>query len=569
MKFGKWSGALIAALIMFQHPSFSAERTQARSMVITRRGIVATSQTLASQAAAQVLARGGSAVDAAIAANAVLTVVEPMMNGMGGDLFAIHWDAKSGTLTGLNASGWAPMALSIEFLTNKGFDSMPQEGIHSVTVPGCVEGWEKLHKKFGRLRWTELFRPAIHYATEGFPVTEMIQQAWYDSMAKLSQKRYSRQTFLPGGTAPKVGDVFRNRDLARALRLVADGGADAFYRGPIATAILQTSNRIGGSMRASDLRQYQAEWVSPISTEYRGWQVYELPPNGQGMAALEMLNIMETFSLARYEPQSIEALHRKIEAQKLAYQDLQRFLGDPRFAEIPLAGLLSKSYAAERSRLIDPDKAQCEPEPGTPPSGAGDTIYLSVVDREGNIVSLIQSIFLAFGSGVVVDGMGFHLQNRGGLFEFDPQHPNALAPRKRPFHTIIPAFMQKGNIHIGFGIMGGLNQAQAHAQFVSNIADYEMNIQGALEAPRFTKRNFSGCDVIIEGRVPLEVRRGLLKKGHRLDVRADFDDIVGGGQAVLHDSATGVNYGASSPRKDGAAVPEPDAYFAAASKRRK
>lgn len=530
-------------------------------MVISRRGIVATSQTLASQAGAQVLARGGSAVDAAIAANAVLQVVEPMMNGMGGDLFAIHWNARTKELTGLNASGWAPRGLTLEFLRGKGYRAMPQEGIHSVTVPGCVEGWAKLHRRFGRLPWRELFRPAIYYATHGFPVTELIQAAWAASEAKLRQDDNARRLYLPEGRAPRVGEVYRNPELAGALRLVAEGGAAAFYRGPIAEAILKTSQRLGGTMAAADLSEFQAEWVAPIATEYRGWKIYELPPNGQGIAALEMLNILERFPVGSFKAGGADDFHYKIEAQKLAYQDLARYVADPRFASVPVDGLLSKEYAARRAALIDPNRARCDVSPGDPPASSGDTVYLSVVDKEGNIVSLIQSIYLAFGSGIVVEGMGFHLHNRAGLFSFDDKHPNALAPRKRPFHTIIPAFMEKGNLHVGFGIMGGLNQAQAHVQFVSNIVDHGMNLQAALEAPRFTKLNFGGCDLLIEGRVPPEVREELKRRGHILDVRNDFDDLLGGGQAVMHDSAAGVNYGASSPRKDGAAVPEPDPYF--------
>jgi gamma-glutamyltranspeptidase / glutathione hydrolase len=324
---------------------------------------------------------------------------------------------------------------------------------------------------------------------------------------------------------------------------------------------LRVSEANGGVLEAADFAEFESEWVDPISTDYRGWKVYELPPNSQGIAALEMLNIFETFPMSQYDPLSADAFHLKIEAQKLAYQDLQRYIGDPRFAKIPLSGLLSKPYAEERAGLIDPARANCEAAPGKPPFGAGDTIYLSVVDRDGNIVSLIQSIYLAFGSGIPVNGMGFHLHNRGGLFVLDPQHPNALAPRKRPFHTIIPAYMEKGDMHVGFGIMGGLNQAQAHAQFISNIADHDMNIQAALEAPRFTKRDFGGCEVVVEGRLPAETRSALLSRGHKLDVRGPFDDIVGGGQVVLHNSASKVNYGASSPRKDGAAIPEPDPYF--------
>ncbi len=537
-------------------------------MVISRHGIVATSQTLASQAGAQVLARGGSAMDAAIAANAALGVVEPMSNGMGGDLFAIYWEAKTGKLTGINSSGWSAAAQTLDSLKKKGYSSMPEEGIHTVTVPGCVAGWEKLHKKFGRLGWGELFRPAIYYAQEGFPVTEIIQGHWRISTPKLAGDEGARKLFLRDGIAPAIGDVFRNSDLAAALRLVADGGAAAFYKGPIAKAILKTSDRLGGALAAADLSEFEPEWVEPISTEYRGWKIYELPPNGQGVAALEMLNIMETFPLFQHRPQSVEALHAEIEAQKLAYSDLQRYLADPRFAEVPVSGLLSKEYARERSASIGRE-AHCGVQPGTPPRPGGDTIYLSVVDRDGNIASLIQSLYLSFGSGVMVDGMGFHLQNRGAMFEMDASHPNVIAPRKRPFHTIIPGFMEKDNIHIGFGIMGGYNQAQAHAQFVSNLVDHNMNIQGALEAPRFTKLTFGGCDLSIENRVPREVRDELIERGHRLEVVGDFSSVMGGGQVVLRDSSAKVNYGASSPRKDGAAVPEAPPYFAAPAVRRK
>jgi gamma-glutamyltranspeptidase / glutathione hydrolase len=530
-------------------------------MVISQHGIVATSQTLASQAGAQVLARGGSAMDAAIAANAVLGLVEPMSCGIGGDLFVLYRDAKTGKLTGLNASGWAPRALTIDFLKSQGIYAMPQQGIHSVTVPGCVDGWEKLHKRFGRLNWRDLFRPAIYYAENGFPVTEIIQDAWKSSIGKLSGDENARQIFLPEGRPPEVGQVFRNRRLAAAYKLIAAEGAAAFYRGDVARAILKTSARLGGKMSAADLSEFESEWVEPVSTDYRGWNVYELPPNSQGVAALEMLNILETFPLFNYVPASAEALHLEIEAQKLAYADLHRYIADPRFAQVPTPGLISKSYAHQRAALIDPREAHCEVPPGNPPATAGDTIYLAAVDAEGNIASLIQSVYLSFGSGVAVDDFGFHLQNRGGLFEMDPEHPNALQPRKRPLHTIIPAFMEKDNIHIGFGIMGGYNQAQAHAQFVSNLVDHNLNIQAALEAPRFTKLTFGGCDVMIENRVPPAVREALSARGHRLETLADFSGWMGGGQVVLYDSDAKVKYAASSPRKDGAAVPEAPPYF--------
>ncbi len=530
-------------------------------MVISRHGIVATSQTLASQAGAQVLARGGSAMDAAIAANAVLAVVEPMSNGMGGDLFAIYWNAKTGKLTGLNASGWAPQGLDIPFLNTRGISAMPGDGIHSVTVPGCVEGWEKLHREFGRVAWADLFRPASYYAANGFPVTEIIADGWQRAAATLECDVHGRRVFLPGGRAPSAGEIFSNPELARAFDLVAAKGADGFYRGPIAESILETSQRLGGAMAVADLHEFSAEWVETISTEYRGWTVHELPPNGQGIAALEMLNLMERFPLAGSGPANADALHVMIEAQKLAYADLARYVADPRHASIPVAGLLSKEYAAERAALIDLAHARDEVPAGKPMVAVGDTIYLAAVDREGNIASFIQSIFHSFGSGVAVGDWGFHLHNRGSLFEIDPAHPNALAGRKRPFHTIIPAFMERGDVHIGFGIMGGLNQAQAHAQFVSNIADRGMNIQGALEAPRFTKPTFGGRDVMMESRVTAEIRAELERRGHEIEVLGPFAGAMGGGQAVLHDSNAGVNYGSSSPRKDGAAVPEPVEFW--------
>jgi len=537
------------------------ERTQARSMVITRQGIVATSQTLASQAGAQILARGGSAADAAIAANAVMGVVEPMNNGMGGDLFAIEWDAGTKKLSGLNSSGWAPEKLTPDFLKQKGLKHMAGAGIYSVTVPGCVRGWEALHKRFGHLPWSELLQPAIYYAQNGFPVTEIIAADWVQAENVLAADPNAKNVFLTKGAAPETGVIFRNPEYARALDVVAKEGPQAFYRGAIAAALLKTSDRLGGVMTAVDLADFRPEWVEPISTTYRGWTVYELPPNGQGMAALEMLNIMERFPLAQYGPASADALHIEMEAQLLAYADLRRYLADPRFAKVPSEGIVSKEYAAGRARTIDMNKAHCDVEPGDPGRFGSDTVYLNAVDKEGNIVSLIQSLSGAFGSGVVVEGFGVMLQNRGGGFMLDASSPDVLAPHKRPFHTIIPGFMEKGDLHIGFGIMNGLNQPQAHAQFVSNLVDYGMNIQAALEAPRFTRLKFGGCTFMIEDRVPEAVRKALIDKGHTLDVRGAFSANMGGGQAVMHDSASGVNYGASSPRKDGAAVPEPDPYF--------
>ncbi|HMD15704.1 MAG TPA: gamma-glutamyltransferase [Terriglobales bacterium] len=530
------------------------DRSSARSMVVTRYGIVATSHVQASVAGSQILARGGSAVDAAIAANAVLGVTEPMMNGMGGDLFAIYWDAKTGKLYGLNASGWVPRGLTIEHLRAKGATSMPPAGIDSVTVPGAVAGWHALHERFGRLTWKDLFQSAIFYAEDGYPVPEIIASYWNESAEWIAKDPEGRRVYLPNDKPPVVGQVFQNRDLAKALRLVAQNGAADFYKGEIARAILSTSQNLGGTMVTEDLAEFAPEWVEPISTTYRDWTVYELPPNGQGMAALEMLNIMETSPASPDGPLSVAELHKKIEAMKLAYADLGRYNADPRFAKVPVKGMLSKEYARQRAQLIDAGKANCKVAAGTPPTS--DTTYLSVVDREGNIVSLIQSNYEAFGAGVVVRGMGFVLQDRGALFSLDPLSPNALAPRKRPFHTIIPAFMEHGDQHVGFGIMGGANQPLAHAQFVSNVVDYGMNIQEALENARFTVSPERGCNIVIESRVTPEVRQKLSAMGHQLDVRREYTTAMGRGQAVMHDSKANVNYGASDARADGSAEPE-------------
>jgi gamma-glutamyltranspeptidase/glutathione hydrolase len=549
---------LAASVLLFTIATQAQDRSHARSMVITRDGIVATTHVQASVAGAQILAKGGSAVDAAIAANAVLGVTEPMMNGIGGDLFAIYWDAKTGKLYGLNSSGWAPQGLTPERLRAKGAQSMPIAGIDAVTVPGAVAGWNALHERFGKLGFNEILQPAIYYADQGYPVPELIHGFWEGALEMISGDPESRKVYVPDGKVPAVGQIFHNPHLGKALRLIASQGASAFYKGEIAQAILATSRELGGTMTAADLTEFSPEWVELISTTYRGWTIYELPPNGQGMAALEMLNIMETTPASVDGPSSISELHKKIEAMKLAYADLHRYDADPRFAKVPVKGLLSKEYAQERSKLIDPDKANCAANFGKPP--ASETTYLSVVDRDGNIVSLIQSNYEEFGSGITVRGMGFVLQDRGALFSLDPASPNVLAPRKRPFHTIIPAFMEKGDQHIGFGIMGGANQPLAHAQFVSNFVDYGMNIQAALENPRFTVSPKRGCNIVIESRVLSEVRDKLTSKGHILQVDREYSTNMGRGQAVLHDSKSGVNYGASDARADGSAEPEPPKY---------
>jgi gamma-glutamyltranspeptidase/glutathione hydrolase len=543
---------------MPSHSARGQDRTQARSMVVSREGIVAAESPLAAQAGATILSRGGNAVDAAVATNAVMGVVEPMMNGIGGDLFAIVFDAKAGKLYGINASGWAPAKLSIEFLKSKGLEAMPEHGIHSVTVPGAVDGWSKLLSRFGKMKFAEVLAPAIQYAREGFPVPEMDAGYWVGADESLRGDANAMKTFLIEGRPPRLGEVFRNADLARSLELIASEGRDAFYKGDIPARIARTSDRLGGKMTAEDLAEYASEWVEPISTTYHGWSVYEIPPNGQGIAALEMLNILETFPIGKYGHNSANTLHVMIEAKKLAYADMIRYVADQKFSRVPVEGMLSKEYAAQRAKLIDPTKANCSMAAGQPPFPAiGDTTYLSIVDRDGNMVSLIQSNYDSFGSWIVPDGTGFALQDRGALFSLDPGSPNALAGRKRPLHTIIPGFMSRGQERIAFGIMGGFNQGQAHAQFVANIVDFGMNIQAALESARFTKHSFEGCDVELEDRVAGDVHAELAKRGHQIDLHHGFSDSMGGGQATRRDFSLGVNYGASDPRKDGAAIPAP------------
>lgn len=529
-----------------------SDRSHGRSMVIAHGGIVSTSQVLASQAGAMILAKGGNAVDAAIAANAVLGLVEPMMCGIGGDLFVMYREAATGKITGLNSSGPAPRGMTIEALQAKGLKKMAATGIHSATVPGCVRGWEAMHKKYGKLPWKSLFDTAIRLADNGFPIQEMVGRVWDSPLVRSDPEGI--RIFYPGGKVPAVGEMYKNPDLAKAMKEIAAKGADAFYKGDIAAAIVAKSRKMGGLITAEDLAAFEPEWIAPISTTYRGWRVHELPPNGQGLAALSMLNILENFQPAG--PYSSTEFHRKVEAMKLAYADL-KYVGDMRMVKVPVEGMISKPYAATRAKLIKPDEANCAVEPGMPPASK-DTTYFSVVDREGNIASWIQSVSGGWGSGVAVDGQGFHLHNRGASFSFDKTAANALLPGKRPFHTIIPAIMEKDDISIGFGIMSGANQPLAHAQFVSYLADHGMNLQAALEAPRFTKSKATGCDVIIESRVGLDTLRELSAKGHQITIAQPYTARMGRGNAVMHNRKTGVNTAASDPRADGAAIPEPE-----------
>jgi gamma-glutamyltranspeptidase/glutathione hydrolase len=414
-----------------------------------------------------------------------------------------------------------------------------------------------LHEKFGKAPLDTILSAAIAHAEEGFPVSEITSLEWLGSVPHLLKDANAAATYLPDGHAPAAGEVFRNPDLARTLRAIVRDGGDGFYKGEIARRILKCSEDRDGAFTAADLAEYTAEWVTPLTTNYRGWDVYEIPPNSQGIAALVMLNILEGFPIGEYGRATVDTLHTLIEAKKLAYADMQRHVGDPRFSKLPVEAMLSKAYARGRAALINPRVAAHDVAAGTLPMHGGDTTYLCAVDAAGNMVSLIQSVFANFGSGVVPDGAGFALQSRGGLFTFDRAHPNALAPRKRPLQTVIPAFMKRDHLRVGFGVMGGWNQPQAHVQVISNIVDHGLNIQQALEAPRFVKLTFAGTDVMMESRFPQEVRDGLARRGHQIDLQGEFSNMVGGGQAVMRDARAKVNSGGSDPRKDGAAIPEP------------
>jgi gamma-glutamyltranspeptidase / glutathione hydrolase len=536
----------------------SPAREQARSMIVTKYGIVATSQFLASQAGAKVLEAGGNAVDAAIAANAVVGLTQPYVNGIGGDLFAIVYEAKTGKVYGLNSSGWTPKALTIDYLKQHGVTKIEPRSVHTITVPGCVAGWDALRRKFGTKPFSELLASAVFYAENGFPIPEWGARSWI-SQAFLKQPGYA-ETYMPGGKRPQLGDVFKNPALAESLRMIAAHGRDGYYKGQMAENLVKFLRAQGGAHTVEDFAEFEPEWVEPISTTYRGWQVYELPPNGQGVAALSMLNIMENFPLKDYGHNSAAALHVMIEAKKLAYADMAKYVGDPRFTAVPVPEMLSKDLAKQRAGLVDMDKASCKVLPADLSANLNahgkETIYMSVVDKDGNIVSLIQSNYSGYGTGMVAPGAGFSFHNRGAGFDLEPGKPNSLAGRKRPLHTIIPAFMRNGDTTVGFGIMGGWNQSQAHAQFVSNVVDFQMNVQGALESARFTKGTFEGCDVQIENRIGDAIREELTRRGHVLTVVGPFATAMGNGEAVMHDAKRGVNFAGSDPRTDGAAIPE-------------
>ncbi len=547
----------IAPLQAHDRPSGPLHKT--RSAVIARHGMAATSQPLATAAAIRVLQEGGNAVDAAIAANAVLGVVEPMSCGIGGDLFAIVWDARTQKLYGLNASGRAPYAATLERYRSEGLKEIPAHGPLSWSVPGCVDGWDQLRQRFGTKPWSALLGPAIGYADEGFPVSEIIAADWHSAQSELARIPTSAACFLPGGKAPATGNVFRSPGLAESLRAIVSGGRDAFYRGPLAEGIVAYSREVGGLFASKDFEEHTSTWVDPVTTNYRGYDIWELPPNGQGIATLEMLNLLEPFDLKAMGPQSAEALHLMIEAKKLAYEDRAKFYADPEFAKVPVAELISKEYAKKRLALMSREHANEHPTHGDP--AEADTIYLTVVDKDFNAVSLIQSNFSGFGSYHVPGKLGFPIQNRGCLFALDPAHANRLEPHKRPFHTIIPGFITKGGKPwVSFGLMGGDMQAQGHAQVISNMIDFGMDVQEAGDAPRFRHLGSSeptgevakdGGSVALESGISAEAQRTLEAKGHRLiHARGGF----GGYQAIRIDLERGILIGGSDPRKDGGAM---------------
>ncbi len=544
----------------------AADRTEGklfatRSVVYAKHGMVAAAHPLAAQIGVDVLKRGGSAVDAAIAVNAALGFLEPVACGIGGDLFAIVWDAESGKLYGLNGSGRSPAALTADEVSADPDGTIPLYTPYAWSVPGAVDGWFELHARFGKLPMKDVLAPAIRAAREGEPVPQVIANAWQRSVGRFGDKPGFKEVFLPDGRPPREGEVFRNPALARAYELLAEQGRDAFYRGAIAKSIVEFSSRHGGFFSAEDLAAHRSEWVDPVSTSYRGVELWELPPNGQGIAALQMLNILEHFDLRAMGRDSAEFWHTMVEAKKLAYEDRARFYADMAFADVPVAELISKRYGREQAKRIDPRRAARRIEAGNPRLEHGDTTYLTVADRSGNMVSLIQSNYTGFGSGYVVPQWGFGLQNRGGLFNLEPGHPNSLEPGKRPFHTIIPAFATRdGKPWLSFGVMGGGMQPQGHVQVLVNLVDFGMNLQEAGDAPRFHHGGSSqptgtlmttGGVLNLESGVPAHVRRALVRMGH---VVRDTVGVFGGYQAVARDAENGVWAGATESRKDGCAL---------------
>ena len=533
-----------------------------RSEVIATHGMVATSHPLATQVGLDVLKQGGTAIDAAIAANAALGLMEPVSNGVGGDLFAIIWDAKTKKLYGYNGSGRSPQGLTLKWFRDHDYKAIPPLGPLPVNVPGCVDAWFALHDRFGKLPMKDVLAPAIAYARDGFPVTELIAYYWNLSVPRLARFPGFTEQFTHGGKAPAKGEIWKNPNLANTLEAIARGGRDAFYKGAIAHVIADYMKAQGGFLSYDDLATHKGEWVEPISTNYRGYDVWELPPNGQGLAALQMLNILEGYDFSKIPFGSTEHVHLFVEAKKLAFEDRAKFYADPDFAKAPIDWLVSKEYAAERRKLISPDRAMKAAEPGTHKLD-GDTIYMTTADRWGNMVSLIQSNYRGMGSGMAPPGLGFILQDRGQMFVLKEGHANTYAPGKRPFHTIIPAFVTKdGAPWLSFGVMGGDMQPQGHVEILMNLIDFGMNLQEAGDAPRIQHEGSTSPEgqatpmsdggwVDLESGFPYETVRGLMQKGHSVRYA---DGPYGGYQAIERDAKNRTYIGASESRKDGQAA---------------
>jgi gamma-glutamyltranspeptidase/glutathione hydrolase len=530
-----------------------------RAPVIAQHGMACTSQPLVTQIALDILKKGGTAVDAAIAANAALGLMEPTGNGIGGDLFAIVWDAKTQKLYGLNSSGPSPKSLTYEYFIEHGYTHVPSHGPLSVSVPGTVDGWFELHAKFGKLKMSELLQPAIDYATNGFPVTELIAYYWAGNSRSLKKYPNFEKIYMPNGKAPAQGEIFKNPYMAATLTKIAKGGRDAFYKGEIAHTIDAFMKSQGGFLSYEDLADYHAEWLEPVSSNYRGYDVWELPPNGQGIATLQILNILENFDIKSMGFGSADYIHVFTEAKKLAFEDRAKYYADPKFASIPIEQLISKEYAKERAKLIDMNRSAKAYDAGE--LEQGNTIYMTIADKDGNMVSLIQSNYRGMGSGMVPTDLGFILQDRGELFSLEKGHNNVYAPGKRPFHTIIPAFITKdGKPFMSFGVMGGSMQPQGHAQIVVNMIDFGLGIQESGDAPRIRHEGSSeptgekmtdGGTIYLESGFDMEVIRNLLRRGHKIEYTIDG---FGGYQAIMWDEKNKTYWGASEARKDGQAA---------------
>jgi gamma-glutamyltranspeptidase / glutathione hydrolase len=554
------------SILTFSISSFAQDRMYGkpwagRSEVIAQNGMVCTSHPLSTQAAIEILRAGGSAVDAAIAANAMEGMVEPHVNGIGGDIFAIVWDAKTQKLYGLNGSGRSPYSLTLEEFKKRGLTHIPALGPLPISVPGCVDGWFELHKKFGKLPMEKILSHAIGYGRNGFPVHDELAMSLQNVPRLYGKFPNIKEHYYPNGEVPKKGDIFKNPNLANTLEKIAKGGRDAFYKGEIAQTIDAFMKKNGGFLSAKDLADHTSTWIEPVSTNYRGYDVWELPPNGQGIAALQMLNILEGYDFSKIPYGSTEHVHLFTEAKKLAFEDRAKFYADPEFVKIPVKSLISKEYATERRKLIDPNKASTHYDAGNPALREGDTIYLTVADKDGNMVSLIQSNYRGFGSGMMPDGLGFIFQDRGELYNLKEGENNTYAPHKRPFQTIIPAFVTKeGKPFMSFGVMGGAFQPMGHVQIIMDVVDFGMNLQEAGDAPRLnhdgssepTGEPMEGVGMItMESGIPYETIRGLMQKGHKVGYTLGQ---YGGYQAIRYDSVRKVYFGASESRKDGHAA---------------